>query len=142
MSSPSFRSYVLFFFTNKHQLRLPPAFSTPSTILPRFFLPRFFLPRFFSIQRYSPPISIIKITKPFIHPPRIYSTPLLHPIDLPLLPYLPQHFHLPEPMFTFLPHLYLHTHYTNSHVYSKIFFYDLIQEYIIFELFFFNFIRE
>ena len=96
--------HVLFFFTNKHRLCLPPAFSTPSTTLPRFFLPRFFLLRFFSIQRYSPPISTIKITIPFHHPPRIKN--ILHPITSshrpppPLLPttmllYSGTHLHVP-----------------------------------------------
>jgi len=36
----------------------------------------------------------------------------------------------------------LHTHYTNSHLYSKIFFFNLIQEYVYSKIFFFNLIQE
>ena len=94
--SPSFWSCLLFFFTNRHRLRLPLAFLAPSHPYPTATtLPCFFLPRFFSIQRYSPPISTIQITNPFPHPPRIQSSPLFHPIGLPHHSYVPQLFHLP-----------------------------------------------
>ncbi len=52
-------------------------------------------------QQYKSPTRFltIQITNPFPHPPRIQSSPLFHPIGLPHHSYLPQLFHLPDPIF-------------------------------------------
>ena len=73
--------------------------------------PSSFITRFFNSINNSPPLfsppllldptlfstdSTIKITNPIPHPLRIYSTPLFHPIGLPLLSYLPPTTTLPS----------------------------------------------
>ena len=117
-----------------------------------------FTTRFFNSIHNSPPL----LSPPLLFDPTLFSTDfnnknhktihppptnILHPITsshrpppppLPTttLPSSGTHVHIPPtPLST-------HTLYQFPRVYSKIFFYDLIQEYIIFELFFFNLIRE